>query len=271
MGGEVFMIKVKQFKTWLDTTNYSAKTKEAYLGAINHYSKYFKDTEMVSVLAYKAMLCERNAPQTVNLRLRAINCYNEWMGYKDRHVAFVKIQRRTFLDNVISEADFTHLCRRLKQDGYIDWYFLVRFLGCTGARISEVLKFKTTSVPLGYLDIYGKGGKLRRIYIPKHLKEEAEDWISRNPEHFTDGLLFKWKPATIGSRLRDFAVKYKIDPKQCHPHAFRHRFAKSFIERNKDIALLADLLGHDSIETTRIYLTRTSAEQAKIVDDVVTW
>lgn len=265
------MIKLNGFQKYLNSTNYSEKTKEAYIGALKHYSRFFKDTEMVSVQAYKAMLIDKNAPQTVNLRLRAVNCYNEWIGHKERHVSFIKVQRKTFLDNVISEADFIHLCNQLKKDGYTDWYFLIRFMGCTGARISEVLKFKTSSVNIGYLDIYGKGGKLRRIYIPSHVQKEAKEWIEKNPEHFSDGLLFKWNPHTIGMKLKEFAIRYNINPKQCHPHAFRHRFAKSFIERYKDIALLADLLGHESIETTRIYLTRTSSEQASIVNEVVTW
>jgi len=75
----------------------------------------------------------------------------------------------------------------------------------------------------------------------------------------------------IAAHLKTLAVKYKIDPAVVYPHSFRHRFAKSFLERCGDIALLADLMGHESIETTRIYLRRTSTEQRAVVDEVVTW
>lgn len=72
-------------------------------------------------------------------------------------------------------------------------------------------------------------------------------------------------------RLKEFAGKYGIDPDKVHPHAFRHLFAKNFLKKNKDIALLADLLGHSSIETTRIYLQQSSREQGKMVDEIVDW
>jgi len=75
----------------------------------------------------------------------------------------------------------------------------------------------------------------------------------------------------VATRLQDFAVKYGIDPKLVHPHAFRHLFAKNFLEKYRDISFLADILGHESIETTRIYLRRSSTEQRGILDDIVTW
>lgn len=72
-------------------------------------------------------------------------------------------------------------------------------------------------------------------------------------------------------QLKKLALKYGINPKVVYPHSFRHRFAKNFLEKCNDIALLADLMGHDSIETTRIYLRRTSTEQKEIVDKIITW
>ena len=75
----------------------------------------------------------------------------------------------------------------------------------------------------------------------------------------------------ISIQLKKLAVKYGINSNVVYPHSFRHRFAKNFIEKYNDISLLADLMGHDSIETTRIYLRRTSTEQREIVDKVITW
>lgn len=73
---------------------------------------------------------------------------------------------------MISEADYTYLKNQLQKDD-VDWYMIVRFLAATGARVSELIQFKVEHVKLGYIDIYSKGGKLRRIYIPKQLKNEA--------------------------------------------------------------------------------------------------
>ena len=80
------------------------------------------------------------------------------------------------------------------------------------------------------------------------------------------------KPLDIAAeKLGTLAVKYKLNPAVVYPHSFRHRFAKNFLEKFNDISLLADLMGHESIETTRIYLRRTSTEQRSIVDKIVTW
>ncbi|MDD7545741.1 MAG: tyrosine-type recombinase/integrase [Actinobacillus porcinus] len=75
----------------------------------------------------------------------------------------------------------------------------------------------------------------------------------------------------ISSKLKVLAKKYKLDPKVVYPHSFRHRFAKSFLERCNDITFLADLMGHESIETTRIYLRKTSTEQQAIINKIIDW
>ena len=75
----------------------------------------------------------------------------------------------------------------------------------------------------------------------------------------------------VGYQLKLLAKGYGIDPKVVYPHSFRHRYAKNFLDKFNDISLLADLMGHESIETTRIYLRRTASEQQAIVDKVITW
>ncbi len=75
----------------------------------------------------------------------------------------------------------------------------------------------------------------------------------------------------IAVQLKQLAVRYRIDPGTVYPHSFRHRFAKNFLKKFNDISLLADLMGHDSIETTRIYLTRSSVEQKELLDRIITW
>ena len=130
-------------------------------------------------------------------------------------------------------------------------------------------------VASGYYDIYTKGGMIRRLFIPKKLREDVMDWL--NFENPSTGYLFlnrfgeKIKPRGISQQLKHYAKKYGLNEKVIYPHSFRHRFAKNFLEKFDDISLLADLMGHESIETTRIYLRRTSAEQQDIVDRIITW
>lgn len=155
------------------------------------------------------------------------------------------------------------------------WYFVVWFLGATGARVSELVKIKTEHIDIGYFDIYSKGGKIRRLYIPKRLKNETSVWLEN--ENRTSGYLFLNKygeqitPRGIAQQLKNYANKYGLDTKIVYPHSFRHMYAKRFLEKFNDISLLADLMGHESIETTRIYLRRTSTEQQNIVNKIVTW
>ena len=152
---------------------------------------------------------------------------------------------------------------------------MVWFMGATGARIGELLQIKVEHVRAGYLDLYAKGGKIRRIYIPEKLRKEAGIWLESQNQ--TSGFIFLnryGKQITgegIAKRLKSYAEIYGIPLAVVHPHSFRHRFAKNFIEKYNDISLLADLMGHESIETTRIYLRMTASEQQKIVDRVVTW
>jgi site-specific recombinase XerD len=190
-------------------------------------------------------------------------------------VKFVKVQQKNFLENVISDADYKFLKTRLKADGYDEWYFVVWFMAATGARVSELLHIKAEHVLIGHLDLYSKGGKIRRLYIPKNLRIEATKWLKEQGR--SSGYIFlnrfgeRITTRGIAQQLKHFADKYGMNREVVYPHSFRHRFAKNFLDRFNDLALLADLMGHESIETTRIYLRRTASEQQKIVDKVVNW
>ena len=153
--------------------------------------------------------------------------------------------------------------------------FIVWFMAATGARVSELLHIKAEHIKVGYLDLYSKGGKIRRLYIPKNLRTEADKWLKN--QGLTSGYIFlnrfgqRITTRGIASQLKHFAEKYGMNKEVVYPHSVRHRFAKNLLDRFNDLALLADLMGHESIETTRIYLRRTASEQQKIVDKVVNW
>lgn len=218
---------------------------------------------------------ETYKPKTVNLRIQALNKYLVFVGKTKLRLKSVKVQQRSYLENVISNADYTFLKNKLKKEDNLKWYFVVRFLAATGARVSELVQIKVEHVQVGYYDIYTKGGKIRRIYIPKTLRTETEKWLQTLNR--TSGYLFlnrfgeRITTRGISQQLKNYAVKYGLNEKVVYPHSFRHRYAKNFLEKFNDIALLADLMGHESIETTRIYLRRSSLEQQEIVDKVITW
>ena len=266
---------IKDFEKYLQSTNLSENTIASYLFAIKQFKNQYDAVSKKNLKTYKVWLIENFKPKTVNLRLRAINCYLEFIGKSSWKIPFVRVQQKAFLENVISEADYAYFKSSLKQDNELFWYFVIRFLAATGARVSELIQIKVEHVKIGHLDLYSKGGKLRRIYIPKKLQEEALAWFESKKQN--SGFIFLNKYGKrittrgISGQLKKLAVKYGINPAVIYPHSFRHRFAKSFLERCNDIAFLADLMGHESIETTRIYLRKTSTEQRTIVDSIVDW
>lgn len=268
--------KMDKFKAFLVASNLAPNTVSAYLTAIRNYNDKYEDVNKRNLLEWKVYLIENFKAKTINLKIQAMNKYLEFIKKPNLKIKAVKVQQRTFLENVISDADYVSLKRKLKQEDNKEWYFIVRFLGATGARISELIKIKVEHVELGYIDLYTKGGKIRRIYIPLALKKETETWVKNNLK-IDSGYLFlnrfgdRITARGISQQLKNFAIKYGIDPKVVYPHSFRHRFAKNFLEKYNDIALLADLMGHESIETTRIYLRKTASEQQAIVDKIVTW
>lgn len=268
-------MKLDIFEQYLRGTNLSENTIASYCFAVKQYHQQYDGITKKKLREYKMWLIENYKPKTVNLRIRALNCYLESIGKEMWKMQFVKVQQKAFLENVISEADYVYFKNCLYQDDEMFWYFVVRFMAATGVRVSELIQIKAEHVWTGYLDLYSKGGKLRRIYIPKALKDEALVWMQERGQ--TSGFLFLNKQGKrittrgIAGQLKVLALRYNLDAAVVYPHSFRHRFAKSFLERFNDIALLADLMGHESIETTRIYLRRTSTEQQAIVDDVVNW
>ena len=266
---------VTKFEKHLSKSDLAKNTVTSYVWTVKYFLAHYKEFNRKNLLAYKGYLMENFKPQTVNLRLQGINKYLEFIKKDKLKMKFVKVQQKNFLENVISNEDYKFLKTQLRADGYMEWYFVVWFMTATGARVSELLQIKAEHVVVGHLDIYSKGGKLRRLYIPKNLQREAKQWLA--DKCVSSGYIFlnrygeRITTRGIAIQLKHFANKYGLNREVVYPHSFRHRFAKNFLDKFNDLALLADLMGHESIETTRIYLRRTATEQRQIVDKVVTW
>lgn len=263
------------FEIFLKQENLAQNTIIAYLYAVKDYQNRYKELNKRNLIAYKNYLTDNFKPKTVNLRILGLNKYLAYRGKPRLRLKTIKEQQRTYLENVISNVDYEFLKNNLKFEKNRMWYFVVRFLAATGARISELIHLKIEHILIGHFDIYSKGGKVRRIYIPQVLCVEAIKWLSEQKRYegyvFTNQYRQRITTRGIAQQLKNYAVKYGLNEKVVYPHSFRHRFAKNFLEKFNDISLLADLMGHESIETTRIYLRRSSAEQQEIVDKIITW
>ena len=266
---------MKQFISFLQHQNLTKNTIDAYVIAVKQFNEEFSEITKQNLLAFKATLVDKYKGKTVNLRIQGINKYLEFLKKDKLKLKYIKVQQKSFLENVISDADYEFFKNKLLKDKNYEWYFVVRFLGATGARVSELIQFKYEHLIRGYIDLYTKNGKIRRIFIPIKLRKKAIEYY--DSINRTNGYLFLNKDGNqistrgIAHQLKSLARKYKMNLKVVFPHSFRHRFAKNFLEKCKDIALLADLMGHESIETTRIYLRKTSEEQQEIVDKIISW
>ena len=266
---------ISKFKQYLLQQNLAENTIDSYVYSVKSYLSQYDEITKKNLLSFKGYLVEKYQAKTVNLRLQGLNKYLEFIKRDKDKLKLIKIQQKNYLQNVISNADYEFFKNQLKKDKNMDWYFVVRFLGATGARVSELVQIKVEHIKLGYIDLYTKAGKIRRIYIAKKLQNDALKWLN-DKEKFT-GYIFcnrcgkRLTTRGVAHQLKDLAKKYKLNKDVIYPHSFRHRFAKNFLEKYNDISLLADLMGHESIETTRIYLRKTTEEQKEIVDKVIFW
>lgn len=265
-------MNTEAFEKELRKENYADNTIIAYRYAVKEYFSLFRALGKENLLQYKAYLIDRQSPKTVNLRIRGINKYLEFLDRPDLKIKTVKTPKSSFLDHVISNEDYLFFKSKLRGEKDPRWYFIVWTLAATGARISELVQIKKEHVRAGYYDIYSKGGRFRRIYLPIRLREELYDWIDEESGYlFVNRFGDQITPRGIAVRIKEMARKYGINPEVVHPHSFRHLFALNFLSKSNDLALLADLLGHESMDTTRIYLQRSSREQKKLIDRVVDW
>ena len=149
-------MEIKKFENFLAKSDLAKNTVTSYLWTVNHFAVNYGEFNKENLLAYKGFLVEHFKPQTVNLRLQAINKYLEFTKLEKLKVKFVKVQQKNFLENVISDADYKFLKTRLKVDGYDEWYFVVWFMAATGARVSELLHIKAEHVLIGILTFIAK-------------------------------------------------------------------------------------------------------------------
>ena len=188
-------MKTKQtFEEYLRKGNLSENTITSYLWTVNYFTEHYDTVNKENLLAYKGYLMEFFKPKTVNLRIQAINKYLEYLGKGKIALKAVKVQQKNFLENVISNADYNFLKKQLKKDGNMEWYFVVWYLAATGARVSELIQIKVEHIEIGYFDLYTKGGKLRRLYIPKKLRKETLEWLEETNR--SSGYLFLNRTAT---------------------------------------------------------------------------
>lgn len=267
------MIDFKGFRNYLYEEELSPNTIKCYMTGVRQFAEQYTDITKPALIAFKQSMIEKGLkPQTVNNRITAILQYCKFKEIPMR-VKQVKEQRKTHIDNVITADQVERLLNSLKADGNMVWYYNILLLSKTGMRISEARKIKKKDILNGSVTIPTKA-HMRTIYFPKSLVDEMQEYLSELDD---DALVLRsirgkgLSKEAVNSRLKVFAEKYDIPREVMHAHSFRHFFAIEFLKRKNDIALLADILGHGSVNVTQIYLRQSQEQQKDAVDKAVNW
>ena len=224
-----------------------------------------------SAAGWKAHLMNHGyAPRTINSMLAAINGFFRFMDWGIR-VKFLKIQRQLLRDPAreMTREEYTRLLTTARETGQERLALIMETLCATGIRISELRYITVEAAKDGRATIALKG-KIRTILLPTKLHRKLVKYAKK--EKIASGAIFRTKSGKPISRrqvwyeLKRLCQAAGVEPTKVFPHNFRHLFATTFYKACKDIARLADVLGHSNIETTRIYLAVSGEEQTRQLD-----
>ncbi len=233
-----------------------------------------KAVDKQTVMAYKEqLLANGKAPGTVNGTLAALHGFFAFMGWHDCRVKYLKIQRRIFCDTKreLSREEYTRLVQAAQKRGDLRLSLLLQTICATGVRVSELQYLTAEAVQNGKVQISLKG-KIRVILIPGKLQKKLLQYAKK--QKIASGEIFITKSGKgmsrrqIWSEMKRLCKDAGVAQGKVFPHNLRHLFARSYYKLCKDIVMLADVLGHSSIETTRIYLITTITRHQKILDQL---
>lgn len=253
--------------------DYSPNTLRIYSDSVKKFFEYANEITIDNYRRFFKTLEEGGfKPATIRLRMTALERLSKFVK-KPISLKRPKFPKKLDTNDIPTEIEYNKLLEYLKTKANKDHYFFVKILGTTGARVSEFLQFTWEDVLSGEVTLKGKGNKYRRFFFSKHLQKEIKEYVKNNSKCglIAVGRFGPLKQRSLALMMKDWGDKCGIDRKKMHPHAFRHFFAKMFLKRNNDVMQLADILGHGSINTTRIYLQKSYEEQKTEFNRSVTW
>ena len=266
-------IKLDEWITEQLYQEYSSNTLSQYKANVLKFINWIPDdTKTITkqtTMAYKEYLYKLNPrPKTssINTWIVEVNKFLKWLGLNELTIKKIKTQNKSSTEDILSISDYKRLLRFAKSLGYTKLYYIMKVLAMTGIRISELNYFTVESIKSNYITAFNKG-KERNIIIRQDLARELRKYCKENK--IKTGCIFKGEevdnivPSTIWRQMKKVSGKARVNKNKVHAHSFRHLFAEVFLnEYSNNITELADILGHNSLETTRLY-TRTSNAQKK--------
>lgn len=266
--------RIAGFRRYLIGEERARTTIEKYLRDIRSFAAWLdgKAVTRECVAAWKEWLLEeQRSPSTVNAALSALNGLFRFLGWESYRAKFLKIQRRLFRDPAreLTRSDYDKLISAARNLDRKRLALLMETICATGIRVSEVQYITIDAIRKGRTEIHLKG-KIRTILIPTKLRRKLLKYAQKQKivsgEIFITGNGTALSRRQIWAEMKRLCVYAGVAPSKVFPHNLRHLFATAYYGAYKDIAKLADVLGHSSIETTRIYLLSSGAEHQKQLD-----
>ena len=264
-----------KFKTHLQYEERSLATIEKYLHDVQVFYNYVGENTFTKseVLKYKAHLLTKYIATSANSMLAAINVFFRFCGWYDLCVKQYKIQKSAFCseEKELTKAEYMRLVQAAKRDSKERLNLIIQTICGTGIRVSELQYITVETVHKSEAFVNCKG-KNRRIFIVAELRKKLLQYIKR--QNIKSGAVFvtkNGKPVSRHNIWRDMKALCKdagVSPSKVFPHNLRHLFARTFYGIEKDIAKLADILGHTSINTTRIYIITTATEHKRKMENM---
>lgn len=262
--------QIDSFKRYLINEEKSEATIAKYVHDVRVFVSWVEDEEIdkTKVLSYKNELTEKYAPASVNAALASLNCFFRFCGQNELCVKTIKIQRQIFAqqEKELTKNEYERLLKAAKEKGNERLYMLMQTICSTGIRISE-LRFITVDAVRTEKAVISCKGKTRIVFLPAKLCKMLKKYIKeRNIQSGSVFVSKNGKPldrSNIWADMKKLCQSAGVSKNKVFPHNLRHLFARTYYSLEKDIIRLADILGHSSVNTTRIYTMECGNEHRR--------
>ena len=276
MNNSVTEKEISDYEVFLKRQERGEATIEKYLREIRCFCGWMSQRPVTkeAVIEWKEFLQKEGyVPATVNAKLSALNSFFAFMGWEDYRVKLLRIQRQMFRKQAreLTKEEYENLLETARKEGKERLALLMETICATGIRVSELSYITAEAVKQGRTEVELKG-KIRVILLPGRLCRKLLKYMEE--QGIGSGEIFLTKGGTSLSRrqiwreMKELCKKADVESSKVFPHNLRHLFATSFYKICKDIVKLADVLGHSSVETTRIYLLTAGEEHARQLEQM---
>ena len=266
--------EISEYRRFLLLEERAESTVQKYLRDIQVFRVWLDEREISKEAAAEwkeYLVAKAYAPATINAMLSSLNGFFRYAGRDDCIVKPLKIQHRMFrdADKELSREEYGKLLDAAQELGNVRLKLLLESICATGIRVSEVKYITVEAIRRGRADVSLKG-KIRTIMIPGKLCKKLREYTKKRKivtgEIFVSRNGKSLSRSQIWQEMKRLCEKAGVKPSKVFPHNLRHLFARTFYKSSKDIAKLADVLGHSSVDTTRIYLISSGEMHARQMD-----